>query len=208
MKHVIVSGTSRGLGAAPVEGFQQLGWRVSGCSRSSGLDIGDYSKVKKWAKKVLSEQGAPDLLLNNAALINANAPLWEVPEDEFASLLKVNLGGTFHLLKAFLPAMIENGRGVVVNFSSTWGRTTAAEVAPYCCTKWGIEGLTRSLAQDLPKGLAAVAFNPGIIHTDMLRSCFGEGASHYPSPEVWARLAVPFLAGLGSKHNGQSLSLK
>ncbi len=107
----------------------------------------------------------------------------------------------------FLPGMIQRGSGVVVNFSSGWGRSTSPEVAPYCATKRGIEGLTAALAQELPADLAAVALNPGIIDTRMLRSCFGEGAGSYPTPEEWAKAAVPYLASLGTRHNGKALTV-
>jgi NAD(P)-dependent dehydrogenase (short-subunit alcohol dehydrogenase family) len=90
-----------------------------------------------------------------------------------------------------------------VNFSSYWGRSVAAEVAPYCATKWAIEGLTAALAEDLPKGMAAVPLNPGIIDTDMLRVCFGENASAYLSPNEWAKKAVPYILALGPTDNGQ-----
>jgi NAD(P)-dependent dehydrogenase (short-subunit alcohol dehydrogenase family) len=93
-----------------------------------------------------------------------------------------------------------------VNWSSGWGRSTDAQVAPYCATKWAIEGLTQALAQELPRGMAAIALNPGIIDTAMLRSCFGESAASYPSPEAWARTAVPFLLELGHDQNGQALT--
>lgn len=189
-----------------VHGFGELGWKVRSCSRSQGVDVSKWDQVKAWADEILQE-GPPDLLLNNAALINRSAPLWELEAQEFQTLLNVNLAGVFHCLKAFLPSMIERRAGIVVNFSSTWGRTTSPEVAPYCCTKWGIEGLTRSLAQELPGGMAAVAFNPGIIHTEMLESCFGPSASGYHTPEEWARRAVPYLAALEPRHNGQSVSL-
>ena len=96
---------------------------------------------------------------------------------------------------------------MIVNFSSEWGRSTSPEVAPYCATKWAVEGLTRALAQELPRGLAAVPVNPGIIDTDMLRSCFGDSAGHYPDPREWAETAVPFLLGLGPKDNGRPLSI-
>ncbi len=111
------------------------------------------------------------------------------------------------IIRAFLPAMMERGEGVVVNFSSGWGRSTAPEVAPYCATKWGIEGLTSALAQELPPGLAAVALNPGVIDTRMLRSCFGENAASYPDPAHWAEMAVPFLASLSARHNGMPLTV-
>jgi NAD(P)-dependent dehydrogenase (short-subunit alcohol dehydrogenase family) len=81
-------------------------------------------------------------------------------------------------------------------------------VAPYCATKWAIEGLTRALAQELPAGLAAIPLNPGIIDTDMLRSCFGGEAGSYPSPNEWAETAVPFLLQLGPKDNGKPLSVR
>jgi NAD(P)-dependent dehydrogenase (short-subunit alcohol dehydrogenase family) len=96
---------------------------------------------------------------------------------------------------------------VIVNFSSGWGRSTDAEVAPYCATKWAIEGLTQSLAQELPSGMAAVPLNPGIIDTDMLRSTFGGTASSsYPRPGEWAKAAVPFLLKLGPSDNGKQLT--
>src|SRR5262249_6905750 len=111
------------------------------------------------------------------------------------------------VLRCFLPAMIERGSGIIVNFSSGWGRSTSAEVAPYCATKWAMEGLTRALAQELPQGMAAVPLNPGIIDTDMLRSCFGRSAGDYPTAEEWAEYAVPFLLQLGPKDNGKALTV-
>ena len=151
--------------------------------------------------------GAPDLLVSNAAVINDNAPLWEVAVDDFSRVMDVNLKGVFHTIRAFVPAMVARKTGIIVNLSSGWGRSTSPDVAPYCASKWGIEGLTKSLAQDLPKGLAAVALNPGIIDTDMLRSTFGSGAGHYPSADKWSRAAAPFLMSLTSRHNGQSLTV-
>ena len=68
---------------------------------------------------------------------------------------------------------------------------------------WAVEGLTRALAQELPRGMAAVPFNPGIIDTDMLRTAFGESASKYPPAAEWAEKAVPFLLQLNSRDNGK-----
>jgi NAD(P)-dependent dehydrogenase (short-subunit alcohol dehydrogenase family) len=146
------------------------------------------------------------LLLNNAAVVNRNAPLWEVPPAEFSQVIDVNIKGVHNVLRHFLPSMLERGSGVVVNFSSGWGRSTSPEVAPYCATKYAVEGLTLALAQELPSGMCAVPLNPGIINTDMLRSCFGENAASYPTPEQWAIKAVPFLLKLGPRDNGRSLT--
>lgn len=211
MKTIVITGVSRGLGRALAERWSAEGHRVLGCSRRAehpfhSVDVRDDAAVAAWAGALLAEHGPPELLLNNAALINANNALWNVPPDEFQRVVDVNVVGSYHVIRHFLPAMIEAGRGVIVNFSSTWGRTTAPEVAPYCATKWAIEGLTQSLASELPAGLAAVALNPGVIHTEMLESCFGDGAASFPGPEAWAERAAPFLLGLDASDNGRSLT--
>mgnify|MGYP003342529601 CR=1 FL=1 len=77
----------------------------------------------------------------------------------------------------------------------------------HCATKYAIEGLTLALAQELPKGMAAVPLNPGIIDTDMLRQAFGEGAGAYPKPDAWVKKAAPLLLNLGATDNGRSLSV-
>jgi NAD(P)-dependent dehydrogenase (short-subunit alcohol dehydrogenase family) len=95
---------------------------------------------------------------------------------------------------------------VIVNFSSGWGRSVDAEVAPYCASKWAVEGLTQALAQELPSTMAAVSLNPGVINTEMLQSCFGGSASSYPSPDSWARTAVPFILGISASDSGRPLT--
>ena len=104
--------------------------------------------------------------------------------------------------------MIHRGAGVVVNFSSGWGRSTSPEVSAYCASKWAVEGMTQALAQELPKSLCAVTLNPGIINTDMLQSCLGqESAAQYPPAKEWAEAAGPYLLKLGPKDNGQALAV-
>jgi NAD(P)-dependent dehydrogenase (short-subunit alcohol dehydrogenase family) len=223
-KKILITGVSRGLGRAMSEEFIRLGHTVIGCGRSQKaiaelqkqfaspndfavVDVASDEQVAVWAKRILQSHGAPDLLLNNAALINRNAPLWEVPAKEFSDIIDVNIKGVVNVIRHFVPAMVARRAGVIVNFSSGWGRSADAEVAPYCATKWAIEGLTNSLSQELPSGMAAVPLNPGIIDTDMLRSCFGGSSSSYPSASKWAKTAVPFLLGLDAKDNGRQLSV-
>jgi NAD(P)-dependent dehydrogenase (short-subunit alcohol dehydrogenase family) len=222
-KLVVITGATRGLGRALVGRFHELGQTVLGCGRTAAqikalqadfakphdfevVDVADDRQVEIWASRLLETYGPPDLVLNNAAVINQNAPLWEVPREEFDCVTDVNIKGVVNVLRHFLPAMIAGAEGVVVNFSSGWGRSTSPEVAPYCATKWAIEGLSRALAQELPAGMAAVALNPGIIDTDMLRSSFGGSAAEYPSAEEWSKRAAPFLLRLGPKDNGKSLT--
>lgn len=216
---VIITGVTRGLGRSMVERFIELGHTVLGCGRSAAevaslrkkflkphdftiLDVSRNEQVEDWARRLLAENGPPDLLLNNAAVINRNADLWDVPPDEFQRVIDVNIVGVVNCIRHFAPAMIARRRGVIVNFSSGWGRSSAANVAPYCATKWAIEGLTAALAQELPKGMAAVPLNPGVINTDMLQSCFGKSAQQYPTADEWSRTAVPFLLQLGAADNG------
>ena len=223
-KIILITGVTRGLGRAMVDEFARLGHTVVGCGRSAKdieqlrrsiskphgfqvVDVASDDQVKSWATAVLKSHGRPDLLLNNAGIINRNAPLWEVPAREFNEVVDVNLKGVVNVIRHFVPAMVKQGRGVIVNFSSGWGRSTSAEVAPYCATKWAIEGLTQSLAQELPSGMAAIPLNPGIINTEMLRSCFGGSAESYLSPEEWAKIAVPFLLKLGPNDNGKQLTV-
>ena len=221
---VLVTGVTRGLGRALAVRLAALGHVVVGCGRTrsavealqdelgephgfSVVDVAAAAAVEAWARRVVARHPPLDLVVNNAGVINPNAPLWEVTEEDFARVLDVNLKGTYHVVRSFLPAMLERRQGVVVNFSSGWGRASSAEVAPYCATKWGIEGMTRALAEELPAGMAAVALNPGVIHTAMLESCYGQSAKSYPGPERWAERAAPFLLGLGPKDNGKSLTV-
>lgn len=204
--------------------FIDAGHVVWGCARDQAkldehrrhwpaphqFDVVDVTRdrdVERWAADAAQQGFVPDLLINNAALVNENAPLWKVSAAEFNRVVAVNISGVANVLRHFLPGMVERGRGMVVNFSSGWGRSVSPEVAPYCATKWAIEGLTRALAEELPGGMAAVPLNPGIIDTDMLRSCFGGEAGGYPGPDEWAKRAVPFLLTLGSKDNGQPLTV-
>jgi NAD(P)-dependent dehydrogenase (short-subunit alcohol dehydrogenase family) len=222
-KRIVITGVSRGLGRAMTARFIDEGHVVCGCARTADtlaemtrrwpaphsfttVDVVDDDQVKGWAADVLG--GGPiDLLINNAALINRNAVLWDVPADEFNRVIDVNVKGTANVLRHFVPAMVARKRGVIVNFSSGWGRSVSPEEAPYCATKWAIEGLTLALAHELPRGMAAVPLNPGIIDTDMLRVTFGSGAGSYPSPDAWAAKSVPFLLRLGAKDNGKQLSV-
>lgn len=221
---LLLTGATRGLGRALVPYFVEHGWTVVGCGRSqenvaeltakfpashrfTAVDVRDADAVEAWATQVLAILGPPDLLVNNAALMNTPAPLWKVPAAEFDALIDVNVKGVANVIRAFVPAMVARKSGVIVNLSSGWGRSTAPEVAPYCASKYAIEGLTLALAQELPKGMAAVPLNPGVIDTDMLRQAWSDGAASFPKADAWAKRAVPFLLHLGAKDNGRSLSV-
>lgn len=217
---IVMTGVSKGLGLAMTHKFIELGHTILGCARSrynieslqeqygaphdfAAVDVASESQVERWAARILSSHGVPDLLINNAAIINKNAPLWQVPGEEFSKLIDINIKGVANIIRHLVPAMVGAKSGIIVNFSSEWGRSVSSEVAPYCASKWAIEGLTQALAKEIPRPMAAVPVSPGVIDTDMLRSCFGEGASRYPSPQEWVDSAVSYLLGLNSRDNGK-----
>lgn len=223
-KVIAITGVSRGLGLAMTEKFIELGHTVCGCARSpekvenlkqkygsphyfSVVNVAEDVEVKSWTEQFLANYTPPDLLINNAAIINPLAPLWRVSNEEFSQLIDVNIKGVANVLRYFVPAMLLRKSGIIVNLSSGWGRSTSPQVAPYCASKWAIEGLTRSLAQELPEGMAAIPLNPGIIHTEMLEVCYGEDAKSYTAIQDWVEKAVPFLLSLKPSDNGNPLTV-
>jgi len=223
-RHIVITGATNGIGRALALEWAQTGHRITCCGRNSTqisnlktelgdsvfakvVDVTDANSVTEWASESVAKWGAPDLLINNAAVINENAPLVDVPKEMFDLVIDVNVKGVANVLRAFLPSMIQLNKGVVINISSGWGRGTSPEVAPYCASKFAIEGLTKALAQELPSGMAAIPLSPNTVNTSMLQSCFGqEGARHSPGPEAWAKAVAPWILKLGPNHNGQSLS--
>jgi NAD(P)-dependent dehydrogenase (short-subunit alcohol dehydrogenase family) len=145
-RHIVITGTSRGLGRALVQPFVDLGHTVSGCGRSasaaeafnqihgpphrfSRVDVTDAAQVAAWTAEVLAANGPPDLLLNIAGLINRSAPFWEIEAAEFDAIIRTNVNGSANVLRSFLPAMLAAGEGIMVNFSSGWG---GSELRTWC----------------------------------------------------------------------------
>ena len=217
-----LTGCTAGLGRALVPEFLKAGHSLVGCGRNEialahlknahpeghfiPCNVANDDNVASFCESALRAAGAPDLLINNAAVINSPAPLWEIPASDFDQLTAININGTANVIRHAVPSMIAEGKGIIVNLSSGWGRSTSPEVAPYCASKWAIEGLTQALSQELPQGLGAIALNPGIIATDMLRKSFGPDAESFPSPETFAVTAAPFLTALTPAQNGQALT--
>jgi len=223
-KTIVITGVTRGIGRGLASEFDRIGHKVIGCGRSADqiaqlqteltqshdftkVDVTDDRAVADWAKHTLAEHGAPDLLINNAAIINANANLVDVPMEEFNAVIDINIKGVANVTRHFAPVMIKRNHGVIVNLSSGWGRSSSPEVAPYCATKWAMEGLSKAMAEELPSGMACVPLSPGVVNTEMLQSCFGAGAASARKPDTFAKAAAPFLLALGPKDNGQSLTV-
>ncbi|KAF7842824.1 NADPH-dependent pterin aldehyde reductase [Senna tora] len=231
---VLITGVSKGLGRSLALELAKRGHTVIGCSRAQdklnalhndlsssadsnssssdkhlllNADVRSNSSVEELARIVMEKKGVPDIIVNNAGTINRNNKIWEVPVEEFDTVMDTNVKGTANVLRHFIPMMITRKQGIIVNMSSGWGRSGAALVAPYCASKWAIEGLTRSVAKELPEGMAVVALNPGVINTEMLASCFGNSAALYQAPEAWALKAATMILNLTAADNGASLTV-
>lgn len=220
---VAITGVTKGLGKALAKQFIEEGWRVAGCGTSANaiadlqkeydedhffsvVDVTDNSAVKKWAHEVKARLGAPNILINNAGVINDLASLWEIPSIEFNNVMTVNVNGVFNVLQHFIPIMLQAKTGLIINVSSGGGKKGEAQFAPYCASKFAIEGLTQSLAAELPQGLTVVSIDPGDgINTDMLKQIYPENAADYPNPDTWAKKTVPYLLRISAKDNGKSL---
>lgn len=223
-KHVVITGITQGLGRSLIDRFSELGWIIAGCGRSKdkiekirgqfdskhdfqSIDVSDDRAVCAWGEHILQQYGPPDLLINNASIINKNADLWTISSKEFANVIDINVNGAVNVIRAFVPDMIHNKKGIIINISSSWGRAGEAKLAPYCASKFAIEGLTQSMALELPKEMAVVAVDPGGgIHTSMLQSCAPEYVSSSPTAEAWSHVAVPYMLSITSKDNGKSLT--
>ncbi|MGF1449245.1 MAG: SDR family oxidoreductase [Opitutales bacterium] len=220
---IVITGATRGLGRAMTLEMARRGHRVVGCGRNAealqalrqvpgpaqaftSVDVTDPTAVTAWAEDVVERFGAPDLLINNAGVINDHAPSWELRAEVYRHLLEVNVLGIVNVLNAFVQPMLARGTGMIVNLSSGAGRKGYPNIAPYCVSKFAVEGLTQSLAAELPDGLGAIALAPGVINTEMLQAHYGgEKAAENESPEDWARHAVPYILALTAEQSGQAL---
>jgi NAD(P)-dependent dehydrogenase (short-subunit alcohol dehydrogenase family) len=221
---VVITGVTRGLGRAMVDEFVRLGHAVFGCARTKNgieeltrmypgqdfqtVDVASDAQVKAWAERLLREHGPPDFVLNNAAVINLKASLWEVGDREFSNEIDINIKGVVNVIRHFAPSMISRKHGVIVNFSSRWGTKFEKQMAPYCAKKWAVVALTRVLAEELkPEGVAVVGLNPGIVRTGMFQKYLGDTTaietSRYLAPVEWARIAVPYILRLCLKDTGK-----
>lgn len=223
-KSVIITGVTQGLGRAMVDRFDELGWNIYGCGRSKDkieelkkqyskihdfqvIDVSDSQQVNNWANYILNRHTAPDMIINNASIVNQNAQLWKITAQEFENVMNVNVNGVVNVIRAFVPTMVARKEGIIINMSSSWGREGEAELAPYCASKFAIEGITKSMALELPHGMAVVALDPGgSISTPMLKSCAPQYINESPTPETWSHKATQYILNITIDKNGDSLT--
>lgn len=187
-KHALVTGGSRGIGAAVVEILLAHGARVTSVSRtnasppnrSSGAESGDAlhhvsadvtdpESVKKAFDSARGRFGEIAILVNNAGQA-ASAPFLKTDAALWRRMMAVNLDGTFHCTQAALAGMLAAGWGRIINIASTAGLTGYGYVTAYCAAKHGVVGLTRALAVEVAtKGVTVNAVCPGFTDTDIVK---------------------------------------
>lgn len=184
----LVTGGGRGIGAAIARRLADDGHRVAVCdrdaessaalahsiSRGSGdcisvhADVADASSVRAMVDDVEHRLGAPEILVNNAGVISVS-PIIDLEESEWDRIMAVNLKSQFLCSRAVLPAMRERGWGRIVNIASDAGKTAEALIAHYSASKFGVIGLTQSIALEFARdGITANAVCPAITQTDMM----------------------------------------
>jgi 3-oxoacyl-[acyl-carrier protein] reductase len=190
-KVAVVTGGSRGIGLAIAEAFAGAGARVAICGRDEQslakaaawitqtrvgaevmwvrCDVSRFADARHLHAAVDKQLGVPDVIVNNAGTV-VRKTLDELSEDEWDSVVGVNLKGTFNVTRVFLPQMRARRSGRIVNVASISGRQGTARLTAYCAAKHGVVGFTRALAEEARDfGIQVNALCPGSVDTEMLK---------------------------------------
>ena len=196
-KATVITGTSRGLGKALVKAFREAGARVMGASRSEGYDVTKPDDVRALFAAALDEFGRVDILVNNAGVLTPRKPLVEVTVEEWNQSIAGNLTSVFLCMREALRSMIPNGSGLIINVSSGVANRPAPTWGPYAAAKWGAEGLTKLVAEEVrDQGIRVVSVNPGRTRTPMRAMAYpDEDPATVKTPEETARFFVALAAG-------------
>ena len=185
---VLITGGSRGIGAACVGAFARAGWSVvflyrrteetaeALCAllRSEGLDVScrrcdvsDRDEVFRTVNDLLRTHHRFDALVNNAGVAHIGL-FTDMTEEQWDALFAVNVKGAFNVTQAVLPGMISQGSGAIVNVSSMWGEVGASCEVAYSAAKAALIGMTKALAKEVgPSGVRVNCVSPGVVDTDM-----------------------------------------
>jgi len=203
-KRIVITGASRGLGRALASKLADEGAHLALCARSfddlnrvalelslrgvppiaMSCDIADVGQVERFAATVLESFGSVDVLINNASILGPHVQIAEWTLPTWNRVIDVNLNGTFAVTHAFLPSMIGQRSGSIINVSSSVGKKGRQRWGAYAASKFAIEGLTQTLADELKHlGVRVNSVNPGPIDTEMRHAAYpDEDRSKLKSP--------------------------
>ncbi|MCR9124217.1 MAG: SDR family oxidoreductase [Phyllobacteriaceae bacterium] len=236
-KTAIVTGASRGIGAAAALELARAGMNVVLAARSTDdiervaagiaedggtalalvCDVARYGSVEALIVRTVETFGGVDLLVNNAGIINPIARLSESDPEAWGNAVDINLKGVYHGVRAVLPAMLENGAGTIINLSSGAAYGPMEGWSHYCATKAAVLMLTRAVDKEYrARGIRSVGLSPGTVATQMQVDIKASGinpvsqmdpADHAP-PE-WIGQAIAWLADEGAdQYLGDDLQLR
>jgi len=185
-KVALITGAGRGIGAAVALAYAREGARLAICSRTAGeldetadaiqklgndcmtsaCDVSEERGVTEFVSGAMAEFNRIDVLVNNAGVMTRPAPFEQVDVSKWDYTIAVNLRGTFLVTRAVLPTMKRQGEGSIINVSSMIGRQGYPRFAAYAASKWGIEGLTQTLAAELRgESIRVNSVDPGYVST-------------------------------------------
>lgn len=212
MKTVIVTGGSRGIGAAIVKELAKENYNVVLNYNNSEeaakkikkeleernikieiykADVSNREEVKRMVQFTLEKYKNIDVLINNAG-INQIKPFMDITEEEWNKIMQVNLNSVFYCCQEVLQTMIHNKKGCIINISSIWGRIGASCEVPYSASKAAIDGLTKALAKEMgPSNIRVNSIAPGIIETDMNKELSQEDLKEIIYQIPLGRIAKP-----------------
>ena len=187
-KVALITGGGRGIGAAIARRMAALGATTIICARSLNrldetardirnaggrcesmpCDLTDWNSVAKLAEQVQHEFGRIDILINNAGVGGFGGPLQNLPIEKWDSILNTNLRGVFYMVRAFVPQLVQAGGGHIINISSIASKNPLPNGAAYAASKWGLNGLSYSIAEELRgQNIRVSVICPGSTHTEL-----------------------------------------
>jgi 3-oxoacyl-[acyl-carrier protein] reductase len=184
----VITGGGRGIGAAIARKLAQMGALVVLCGRQSAplestaaaiaksggqaraaeCDVRDLRSVEALEARIEREFGRADILVNNAGVGSFSGPLHEVLPDSWEQVMNTNLRGVYYGIRSFAPMMIRARRGHIINISSLAGKNALPNGAAYAASKWGLNGLSYSVAEELrAHNIRVSVVCPGSVHTEL-----------------------------------------
>ncbi len=181
----VVTGSGRGIGAAVARRLAALGSQVVLCGRTIGplentaseigeraaiqqCDVSNLQSVQALAAFVEKRFGRLDILVNNAGVGTFAAPLHELTPEDWEKVLNTNLRGVYYCIRSFAPMMIRAKSGHIVNISSLAGKNALPNGAAYAASKWGLNGLSYSVAEELRvHNIRVSVVCPGSVNTEL-----------------------------------------